>query len=465
MGALRGCDARFVREIASGSLKRRTRALRTEMTKSLPPRVSLKRAIMTNMMVQVFGPAASFLNIIVIARLGGAGDQGHYAQLRAWIDVLAAVGCFGFPQGFVFVINRLRASARVLAGWSVWYSVAFVALALAATAIGLRFGAVVGTPTVSPVVTVSTLAVASAAITLHSLWRGTYLTHDPGVRFAVFTILPPLWILAVSTATMLAGWREFEWIPVVALMPALLIEIAMMRPILRQPPRGTLREQHLGPLVGNGMHAFLQSMLATVQPFAAYWMVRLQGGGNADVGYLNAGMFLVQGMSVPVTMVAPLLLERWTSEAGDGSIQKLRTLTQRFLMVEVLSGVVLAVAAAAIVPVLFGSSYARAVLPAGIMLLTVPFGWHVRVVEPALYAKGRAAINTVAGLIRVAAFCLGSVLLSELVSDPLTAIATSWTVSVLLGGCWTLLGLRSLADRAGGMERQPQSGQSPSLNE
>src|SRR3954462_1778986 len=48
------------------------------------------------------------------------------AQLKAWSDFMFAMGGFGFPQGFVYTINKLGASASVLARWSRLYFFEFL---------------------------------------------------------------------------------------------------------------------------------------------------------------------------------------------------------------------------------------------------------------------------------------------------------------------------------------------------
>src|SRR2546422_6916333 len=102
--------------------------------------MSFRRAVAANLGVQSLGPACSFLTVFMIARLGGPAQQGEFAQLKAWADFMFAIGCFGFPQGFVYTINKLGASPSALARWSRVYSVAFTPLAVIAGYMGLKLG-------------------------------------------------------------------------------------------------------------------------------------------------------------------------------------------------------------------------------------------------------------------------------------------------------------------------------------
>ncbi len=409
--------------------------------------MSFRRAVASNVAVQAIGPASAFLTVFAIARLGGPADQGQFAQLKALVDLMVALGCFGFPQGFVYVVNRLGASARALARWSRLYAAAFVPVALLAAVVARRLG-YLGTGGSAGLASVAIVTVAAALLVLHGLWRGVYLTHSTGVSFAVFTILPAVALLVAVVAAMLAGWPRFDWLILLSTVPTVLVAGVMMRPVLHAPSPAGYREQPWRPLLTNGLHSFVQAMLMTLQPLAAYGLVRFQGGDTRDVGLLNVGLFLVQGLTVPITMVSPLLFARWTSVADRSLIERLRALTARALAVGAAAGVVLALATALVVPLVFGADYGGAVRPAQVMMLVLPLVCHARVVAPALHARGRPGINTVAYALRLAVFALGAVLLPRAAPGLLLSVAVAWTVSEVLSAAWVLLGLRYTAESA-----------------
>lgn len=407
--------------------------------------MSFRRAVASNVAVQAIGPASAFLTVFAIARLGGPADQGEFAQLKALVDLMVALGCFGFPQGFVYVVNKLGASAGALARWSRLYAAAFVPVALLASVVALRLG-YLGDGGSAGLGAVAVVTVAAALLVLHGLWRGLYLTHSTGVSFAVFTILPAVALLVAVVAAMLGGFRRFDWLILLSTLPAVLVASAMMRPVLRGGAPAGYREQPWGPLLTNGLHSFVQAMLMTLQPLAAYGLVRLHGGDSGDVGMLSAGLFLVQGLTVPITMVAPLLFARWTAVTDAGFIHRLRALTWRVVAVGAVAGVVLALAAAVLIPLIFGPRYGPAVRPAQAMLLTLPLVCHVRFVAPALHACGRPGLNTAALTLRLAVFAGGAMLLPRWMEGTPSAIAISWTLAEVAAGGLTFLGLRYAAD-------------------
>lgn len=409
--------------------------------------MSFRKAVASNVAVQSFGPASAFLTVFAIARLGGPADQGQFAQLKALVDLMVALGCFGFPQGFVYVVNKLGASAGALARWSRVYAVAFVPVALLATLGAQRLG-YLGASGAAGLGPIAIVTLAAALLVLHGLWRGLYLTHSTGISFAVLTILPAVALLAVVAAGMVTGSRRFDWLILLSTVPTVLLAAAMMRPVLRKDAPASYRGQPWGPLMTNGLHAFVQAMLMTLQPLAAYGLVRFHGGDARDVGLLNVGIFLFQGLTVPITMVSPLLFARWTSVADQSLIERLRALTARALWVGALAGAGLALATLLVVPLVFGDGYRAAVPPAQAMLLVLPLACHARVVAPALHARGRPGINTTAYALRLALFAAGAVLLPRATGGLLVPIAVAWAVSEVTSAAWVLLGLRYVAEGA-----------------
>lgn len=407
--------------------------------------MSFRRAVAWNVLVQAVGPASAFLTVLVIARLGGASDQGRYAEYKAWVDLLVALGCFGFPQGFVYVINKVGASAPALARWSRLYALAFVPLAGFATVAGIHFGWVSGSSGLRGD-SVVLLTLAAGLLVLHGLWRGVYLTHDAGVSFAVFTILPALSLMLVVTVALASGWHSFEWMIMAATLPAIAVATGMMRPLLRRSSvMGEFRSQPWRPLLSNGLHSFVQAMLMALQPVIAYRMVRMLGGEADDVGFLNVGLLLVQGLSVPISMVAPLLFARWTASGDAGLMERLHGLTTRALLVGAGAGLLLAGIASALVPALFGPAYAAAVRPTQLLLLIVPLVCHARVIAPALHARGRPGINTAAAVLRILALWVGAAGLGLAMFNRVTAIAVAWVVAEAIAAAVTLVALGMVA--------------------
>lgn len=408
--------------------------------------MSFRKAIASNVAVQAIGPASTFLTVFIIARRGGPSDQGQYAQMKAWVDLVVALGCFGFPQAFVYVINKAGASATTLARWSCLYSLGFIPIAFVGSDIAVQLR-LVSVPSGIPIVSIAILTVSAAVLVLHGLWRGIYLSYNPRIPFAVFTILPAVALSIFATVTMFSAWRRFDWMIFFATIPAITVAALMMRPITGVLNSPRYRDQPWRPLFSNGLHAFLQALLTALQPVIAYRLIRFEGGDNREIAFVNVGLFFVQGLTVPIAMVAPLLFARWTSAADWSLLGRLNRLTVRAVLAGVAIGAVLALAISPIIPVIFGRQYLGATSALQFMLLTVPLVCHVRIVAPALHANGYPIVNTTAGIVRLCVFFLIGVLLQRVIHNCVSSTALAWALAEVVSATWSLSALRYLTVR------------------
>ena len=405
-------------------------------------RVSFGRNVIANVAVQWLGPASAFLTVFVVARLGGPTAQGEYAQLRAWIDLLVAVGSLGLPQGIIYVINVLGASPGRLEQWSRRWALGVLPIAFLASLGAARAGLLTDPGAAAAAMVAGTAAI----LVLHSLWRGIYLTRFSGARFALFTILPAVAALAGVAWAMRAGEPRLERALLLASLPVVAISFLAMRAIPGPTPAEPAALPWR-PLFVNGIHALAQSLLMTAQPLAAYAFVRHAGGSPREVGFLNAGLFLVQGLTVPVSMIAPLLFVRWTASADPEFVSSLRRATPRLLALGAAGGVALAAVVGVVVRVVFGASYAPAIPAAQAVMLTLPLVVHLRVVAPAMHARGHPEVNTSGGFLRLGTFVLAALVLQRSLPPELAA-AVAWSIAEVLASAWILRALYVLGGAA-----------------
>ena len=395
----------------------------------------------SSVLIQALGPLCAFATVFVVARLGGAAAQGHFAQTKAWIDLLVVLGCFGFPQGIVYAINRLGASAHWLAWYGVAYSLVFVPVAWAVTLVGATYGWA-GSGLDDGQLGMFVPALAGALLVLHSMLRGVYLSRWQGASFALFSILPATTLLVVVLGTRGQGSYAEQMLVsagVSALIGAWLL-IAQLRRLPPQPPATPWRA-----LFSNSIQSFAQSVLMSVQPLLAYSLVREIGSTDVQIGYLNAGIFLAQGLIVPIGLVTPQLFARWTSRHDADLLRRLQNHTAIWLAWSVLASVTLAALAYWATPLIFGAGYQTAASAVSLMVMTVPQAIHGRLLAPALHAQGQPGINTIGAAVRLAGLAMVGWLLKQSGVKALDAVALGWSVGELFSLAWTLWLLRRLA--------------------
>jgi len=397
--------------------------------------VSLRGAFMSSVAVQAIGPLCAFASVFAVARLGGASAQGQFAQVKAWVDLLVVLGSFGFPQSIVYVVNRLGASARGLAWIALAYALAFAPLAWAFTLAGAAHGWTGG---IAGPEAALVPALAGTLLVLHGLWRGVYLTQRQGLGFALFTIAPAVALLAAVAVR--AGQGPYAPLLLAAAVVPAAVGAAMTALALRAAP-ASVAAMPWRALFSNGSHVFAQAMLMALQPLVAYGLIRAAGGGDAQVGLFNAGVFLVQGLVVPIGLVSPLLFARWTASQDAGLPARLHAQGRRWLGFGALAGLAAAAASFVAVPLVFGAGYRAACGAVAAMMLTLPLAAYARLLAPALHAHGWPAVNTVAAGVRLASLATIAWVLARTPLGALLATAAGWACSEALALAWTLRAL------------------------
>lgn len=393
-----------------------------------PRRMDLKRTLAISIGVQSLGTTATFLTIALIAAFSGPATQGAYAQTRAWVDLMIALGAFGFPSAIIYAMNRMGFGVHRLTWVANRYSLALgVPLALA-TFFAARGGALGEVD--STLLVVLCLGPVGAAGTLHMLWRSMYLTFDDGARFGFFTILPNLAVLGAVTATVALGQARFELAFLAAYSIAVFAAFLLLRPVLGSAER-TVDERRLpvGHLTKYGLHQMLQGFLSSGQLVGLYWLIRQSGGGDADIGMMNMSIQAFFGATIPVNMVVPVLLNRWTQVDDVELISAARSVLHKGVPIAILIAPLLSIFAYYAVPGLFGESFRGAALPAAVLALAVVPGFAVRIASAAFQAAGRPEIMTWLSILRVAFGAGMYMLFARNDMDLVLAGATAWGVS------------------------------------
>lgn len=397
-----------------------------------PGALKIKRTFAISIAVQSFGTVATFLTIALIATLAGPEAQGVYAQTRGWVDLMIVVGAFGFPSAIIYALNRLQFGVHRLSSAAGKYALGLVLPMAAATAVGIWWGALGAVD--APIVTVCCLALAGAAGVLHMLWRSMYLTFDDGTRFALFTILPNVSIMVAVVATLQRGDGGFELAFLGAYSVVFVVAYAVLRRALTHAPRShDDRPLPMGQLAAYGLHQMLQGFLATGQVVGLYWLIRWAGGDDADIGLANMALQAFFGVTVPVNMIVPILLNRWTRMDEKGLFAVARALLRAGVPIALLSAPVLAVLAYFAIPGVFGEGFRRAALPAAILALAVVPAFSVRINSAAFQAAGRPEIMTWLSMLRVGLSAGAFVLLEREGLDLILASALGWGVGEVLG--------------------------------
>ena len=398
--------------------------------------MSLKKKLSYNLIIQAIGPLLSFFTIFLIAKIGGAEIQGRYASITAWINLVVVIGTFGFPQSFIYLINKLNISPKVLFHLSYYYSLGFIILLVPIVLILFNQN-LLDTIVISNSGQIIILSVPITILTFHGLLRGIYLTHNQSILFGTFSILPACLLFVFILIGILLNNYNFQLIYLFSSIPVLLIALVLIKSVLKNLEKYTLKNFPWAALFNHGTNSFLQALFFALQPIIAYWFINKYIGSILEIGYFNLGLFLVQGFLVPISMVAPLLFEHWTKNEDQNVIAKFTNL--KIFVIELLIGGTIAFLLNYLIPIVFGSEYIPSVRIAQILLFITPVVFHIRILMPAIHSKGYPIFNTYSGLARLMLFSCLSYLWMLTINQELVGLAFCWTISELFGAFITIV--------------------------
>jgi len=407
--------------------------------------MEIKKALLPNIMVQSFGPALSFLSVFLLAKYFGPEIQGKFANFKSLVDLITVIGVYGFPQSFVYLMNKLEVSPKKLAFLSLYYVLGFVFFAFILLSFSVRLGYIDKSLFDNYYFEIFLLTIVCSILVLHGLWRGVYLGYDQGKMFAFFTIIPAIGIFILISFCIYKNHFSALDIYSYSAIPILIIICILMYPIKKADYSHKITRIPWHSLFNHGTHAFSQSLILSIQPIIAYWIIKSFIGGNKEIGFFNLGLFLVQGLAVPISMIAPLLFARWTKSNNYLIILKFNKLRGKLILLDVVFGFVLAFAIQFIINLFFSEEYKSAILLSQVLLFTVPLMLHRTIISPAIHAFGYPSINTVACGIRIIAFLLSVVLLFALTGKSLFNLALSWSIGEIFAALYAFFNLYKLS--------------------
>lgn len=396
--------------------------------------MSLRKKLSYNLIIQSVGPILSFLTTFLIARFGGVEIQGKFASIVAWINLVVVIGTFGFPQSFIYLINKFNISRASLFRFSYKYTLIISSFFLPILYILFKLN-IYGNSIISNFTELITIIIPISILIFHSLIRGIYLTYNQNILFASISILPASTLFVSIIFGILLNCYNFSIIYLISAIPVLIFSIYIFKPVLLNNSSSYNAKIPYKPLINHGTNAFLQALFLTLQPIVAYWYINNYIGSNTEIGIFNLGLFLIQGFLVPISMVAPLLFEHWTKNTDHVFLNRFTNF--KVVVFEVIIGIALSIMIGYVIPLLFGEDYNNSIIVSQVLFCFTPIIFHSRIILPAIHSLGYPNLNTISGLIRIFAF-ISLFLIISLFKNSLLGLACAWSLSELLSSIFTI---------------------------
>ncbi len=390
--------------------------------------------------LQLGGILASYATPILISRLGGAEDQGHYASLKSLFDLANALFLIGLPQSLVLMINRQHTNIRSIAPYIQVYSIivffVFLSLSLLAKSLFPHHPPIAGTITAYLAV-----ALGISGFVTFGLVRAVFLTRNDGTWFSLFTALPQLLLLCGAALVVINGSNNF------AISFALLgvIMLPLAHALLRNMALNIVaahQSQHklppLGMMLTENIHAFVQAVFYNLQPWLTFMLLAYFGGTKQDIGLASIVILPIQALHAVIGLFSPIIFNRLSKASAD---RNLRIWTVNFLkwpLILQAGGLALLPFAEPLVTAVFGPSFAPATLPLQIIAFSTFPVALTRMMSPYLQTANAAMINTVTCAIRLlTSFCI-ILASSEFGYSKLTRVGSAWTIAEWMALCISL---------------------------
>ena len=414
----------------------------------------MHRSLAINLLVQGLGSFAPMLTIVLLARVAGETTQGVFSSFKAWTDLIVALAVYGFPQSFVYLINKRISAPHDILNFSLLYTAAATVVTGLVVAGGMLAGYdVLPIPSGLWAFTL-VVAIGSGAVVLHRLVRAIYLTIDDGLMFSLITCAPSVFLMVAMVAAALLPTFRFDLAWLAAGIATLAATAVWIRGIARASGGHRLAWPVLErrALMTQSTHAFLQSLAFTLQPVAAINILLAVGASIGAVAFFTASTIIVNGANVVFAIVSPVLFNRWTANYSVAVFAKVERAALLLGLVFGLGSIVAWWVLPWLVPFVFGAAYAAAVDTFRIVALAMAPIAFTRTISPVTHAAGRPDVNTISCAVRLTA----SVVIQGGLAyrggvDPLFAAAVSLTAAEWLAAAYSWwMGRRLIAwGRAG----------------
>jgi O-antigen/teichoic acid export membrane protein len=392
----------------------------------------MRGALLNSLVIQGLGSVAPFLTVILLARVGGPTIQGTFSTFKTWSDLVASIFVFGFPQAFVYLINKRLIGREALLNITLVYAALSVVILLPIALLSayLSYNQV---PSGRDLWVYSTLlGLGVAAVILNRLVRAIYLTLDDGVLFALITSAPATFVMI----TMLIASRQPDFDYDVAylcagLLTCLATGVWIRRIILASPRyRFSLPIVPIKALANQSLQTFFQSISFTIQPVITIALLLEFSATIIDVANFTAATIVIAAVNVFFGIISPILFNRWSIGMGRELFSMIGRIIDKTTLVFLLLGLLAIPAYPLLVPLVFGPTYQSAVPAFQIISLAIAPVAFTRTIASAIHAADRPGINSISCAVRLAVSVAVQVYISTIHAvDLVTAAVCAWVAA------------------------------------
>lgn len=398
----------------------------------------MRKVLLQTATIQGMGVMLMFAVTLLVARLGGPSEQGSFAFVKSTTDFLVSIFSLGLPPAIVYLLNRTGDGHNMIYRYSLSYG---VVLTLSLPVLVWIVARQSGLPEdkISLVFRSVAIGCAGAWLTTFALLRGLILVHSDGPIFSLISILQ--WIVIAIVAVLLLNRNDFVFEAAYFMAGAISVAAALF--YLKFLNGNAPAEYNLyslryrrspsvnwSMLKNQSLHVLLQSSLLGAQPFVTNAALAHSDSKLELIGIFNVASF---GMLIPnllVSLVAPVLYNRWSKSLQWSSLNQVIYRSLLIACFVQISTLPLITYTEFFIQFTFGEDFVAASPAARIMLLAVFAVVAGRIITPALQGIGATQWVTYSCVVRiVAGIFVGSVGIICIGQSALVAIALAWCLA------------------------------------
>lgn len=269
--------------------------------------VPTKDILTRSIVIQTLGAGLGFLVVVIVAQRFGPSAQGMLATARAWVDMASLVLLAGLPQALMHQVSSGNLNGQIAAKLALAYAaIASLALWICATLFAPL------SPPFPETFDRAMLVTAACLATIYGLLRVFVLTSRRFLAYNLLSAAPSGMLVLGVLIIPMADASHLALVIVAVFASCALLAIALVRAPLVARVSEPLLPGNVLRLVQYGSWSFAQQAAAQAAILGCYLLLRVNG--NDVIGYFSVVMVIVTLMTLPLSIVGPILFNRWVEE-------------------------------------------------------------------------------------------------------------------------------------------------------
>lgn len=346
--------------------------------------------IFYSILIQSIGTLSSMFLLVIIAKLQGVENQGFFSQIKGYFDIFLVIGTMGLPQSFIYLINKRKVSKIQVFKFSIWYVLIFVSFFLLVYMI--IYG--IGLHLIDLNFEVGfILIIALTGYLFHSLCRGIYITYNSRIYFAIFTILPNVFLFIAIVFFVFLDFNKYSFAYLASSSFLIVIGLFFMKNAIENESTMQVNKLPLKNIFGYSGYSFFSNFFISLQLVLCYKYINFVGGSNKDIAYLSSSYYVFQIPTMLLAMLSPLLFN-YMSDSLESKNKLLFSKLKYMIGISIIGTLILYSIASFLIGLLFGNQYSVTIEYVKIFSLAIAPAIISRLIMVAIDTSGLFKINT-----------------------------------------------------------------------